>query len=134
MGIELEALRNNFDVITDLEDLRPKDLVVSRFTQSPFTELLFEEIGNKQSYSFNSLDQVNYIEDARRWYKDLEGLTPRSWFSVEEALDEREGPFFVKGITNSRKDNWNEFSYAKDSKKPVFLVKFPFDETFSKSS
>lgn len=113
---EIRSLKNNFVVLHSLDEIQKGDLVISRFSQKPFTEMLFEEIETLGSWSFNTLSQVEYIEDARQWYKDLKDLTPRSWFNLAEAKANHNGPFFVKGITNSVKDNWNQFSYADNVK------------------
>lgn len=104
LDAEMEALRANFLVTDDLDQIQAGDLVLCRFSLMPFAEALEEEIKARGAQLVHSVNAHDFIADMREWYPLLGDLTPRTWFddNVED-----NGPFFVKGITNSIKSNWS---------------------------
>lgn len=68
----------------------------------------------------NSYSQHRWIADLKEWYQDLEGLTPKTWFELS-TLPENEGPFVLKGETNSRKFNWNTHMFAATKKDAIHV-------------
>jgi hypothetical protein len=49
----------------------------------------------------------------QQWYSYFEDLTPKTWFSLFDASKEN-GPFVLKGQTNSKKFEWDTHMYAAD--------------------
>ena len=101
---ELAALRDRFVVTDSLDELRPGDRVLCRFSMLPFSELLQEEVESRGARLVHDNAAHAYLADMRRWYEDLRGLTPETWFAPEDVVGD--GPFFVKGVTNSNKADW----------------------------
>lgn len=84
--------------------------VIGRYSVLPYYAELEEDLKNQGSVLANTLAQHRYIADFA-WYKDLEALTPRTWFDLV-SLPKDGGPWVVKGLTNSRKFEWNTMMYA----------------------
>jgi hypothetical protein len=108
---ELGALQERFTVIDDLEQIEAGDRVLCRFSTLPFPELLEQELEARGAVLIHGHAAHAYLADMRRWYPDLKGITPETWFAIEDVSGE--GPFFVKGMTNSNKSDWRA-CYAAD--------------------
>jgi len=87
--------------------------VIPRFRALPFGRELEAEVALAGSELLNSYEEHRFAGDMGRWYPVFEGLTPRSWRGVENLPVGEEGPFFVKGETNSRRQLWATHSYAE---------------------
>lgn len=87
--------------------------VVGRYSVLPFYSELENDLKLNDCSLVNDLDQHRYIADFE-WYFDLADLTPRTWFDATINESAYNGPFIVKGKTNSRKFQWDTLMYAKD--------------------
>jgi ATP-grasp domain-containing protein len=122
---ELEAAQKYFtcvDLISDLpvfgtemEYNRP--LVIPRYSLYPFYQDQEREIRNMGHDLINNYEQHRYIADLQNYVYDLKDLTPKTWTRLEDLPDQ--GPFILKGETNSRKNNWNRDMYAIDKKTAI---------------
>lgn len=91
----------------------PKDrLVIPRYSALPYYKELEEDVKNLGSRLINTHKQHCYVANIRNWYYDLAELTPRTWFYLDQIPEE--GPFVLKGATNSKKFAWNTHMFAKD--------------------
>ncbi len=90
------------------------DLVVGRYACLPFYKELAHDVYIVGAELINSYQQHVYIADMINWYEDLKDMTPKTWWSAQEIPLGEDGPFFIKGRTNSRKFNWNTHCFAKD--------------------
>lgn len=101
--------------------LRPKiqknDLVIGRFSALPFYKEQENEYKYVEACMINSYQDHIYIADLREWYNDLFHVTPKTWFKLHEIPEE--GPFVLKGITNSKKFQWNTHMFAKNKKEAI---------------
>lgn len=88
------------------------DLVIPRFSSLPYYEELEKDINYFNINLINTYKQHQYIANLRNWYYDLADFTPRTWFYLDQIPDD--GPFVLKGCTNSKKFNWNTLMFAKN--------------------
>ena len=110
---ELECIQESYFLSTRLLGNIPNNyLVIPRYSLLPFHKELFEEVSLKNSILINTPAMHEYVADLESWYEDLQELTPKSWFRLEDVPNE--GPFIVKGKTNSRKDRWKNLMYAEN--------------------
>jgi hypothetical protein len=105
-------MQKHFKCIDSRVKIKPDDLVIARYSCLPYYEEQAHDIDLLGAKLINSYREHRYVADLSDWYLDLEGLTPKTWFSLEEIDDD--GPFVLKGETNSRKGRWRTHMYAKD--------------------
>ena len=108
---EINAAKKYFTVINNLDEVSSGENIIGRFSLRPFYQDIEKEIKNKNSDVLLPYEDFLYIEDIRRWYQDLKDFTPRTW-SLGDDIDS-DGPFFIKGITNSLKHEWDK-SFVKN--------------------
>jgi hypothetical protein len=109
---ELRAISNYFPCIESRMEIKPNDLIIGRYSVLPFYEEQERDIIKVGATLINSYKQHRYIADLMNWYDDLKEFTPKSWRSLEDT--DYEGPFVLKGCTNSRKFQWDTHMFAKD--------------------
>jgi hypothetical protein len=109
---ELASAAKYLDVSEDLDAIEPGDLVLGRFSLLPFYGDIEAELERRGAKLLLSHDDYDYISDMRRWYADLADLTPETCFDIEEL--NFDGPYFVKGITNSLKHRGWKNVYAEN--------------------
>lgn len=115
---ELECIQESYFLSTRLLGNIPNNyLVIPRYSLLPFHKELFEEVSLKNSILINTPAMHEYVADLESWYEDLQELTPKSWFRLEDVPNE--GPFIVKGKTNSRKDRWKNLMYASNKEEAI---------------
>lgn len=85
--------------------------VFTRYRSIPFGSELEKEISAHGSVLVNSYAQHRNIANLFSWIDLLDGLTAPAW-DITMLPYLHEGEFFVKGETNSLKNNWFEKSYA----------------------
>lgn len=95
----------------------PGSLVIGRYSVIPYYKELEEDLIANGSCMVNSYQQHAWIADLKEWYQDLRGLTPKTWFSLAEIPEE--GPFVLKGATNSRKFEWNTHMFARNKREAI---------------
>ena len=111
---EVEAAKRHFRVITQRTHVRPGELVIPRYSALPWNQELCLDLVELGGIPINTYRQHCYVADVRNWYYDLGDLTPRTWFALDQIPDE--GPFVVKGATNSKKLLWDTHCYAADKR------------------
>jgi hypothetical protein len=110
---EIAAASKYFDLTNSRMDIRSGDLVIGRYSVLPFYREQERDIQLAGAHLINSYQQHQYVADLRQWYPDLEGLTPKTWFDSQSMMeDPYQGPYVVKGMTNSRKDLWHTHMFA----------------------
>lgn len=111
---EIEIARKYFRVehlLTKCKDC----LVIPRFSCLPYYKEFEENLRELGSAPINSWPQHNWIASFS-WYETMVGLTPESWTEHEFPSVEYEGPFVVKGCTNSKKHRWSTHMFAATKK------------------
>lgn len=93
-------------------DIKENDLVIGRYSVLPFYKEVERDINRLNAKLINTYEQHLYLADLENWYKDLQHLTPKTWFASHE-VPKNEAPFIVKGATNSKKWLWDTHMYAE---------------------
>lgn len=88
------------------------DLVIGRYSVLPFYKELEDDLSHCCATLINTHKQHQFVADIANWEPVLRGLTPKTWHSVAEIPDE--GPFVLKGATNSRKFHWDTEMFARN--------------------
>ncbi len=110
---EREAIAAHFgEPLTSRLAVREGDLVIGRYSVLPFHRELEADVRLAGGRLINSATQHEFVAEMCNWYPVLEGLTPKTWFRLED-VDEP-GPFVLKGSTNSRKHSWSTHMFAPD--------------------
>lgn len=114
---ELPFASKHFVCVNSILDLQENDFVVSRFSLWPFFADQFRDLKRIGVIPINSLSQYHYVADLKNYVSDLKDITPETWGRLQDLPDE--GPFIVKGATNSRKFEWDTMMFAKDKAKAI---------------
>jgi hypothetical protein len=114
---EMKIAGEYFPVYRLRSQIPYNSLVIGRYSVLPYYRELEEDLETKGCSLINSYYEHRWIADLREWYTDLEGLTPKTWFSLESIP--QEGPFVLKGSTNSRKFEWNTHMFARNKREAV---------------
>lgn len=88
--------------------------VIGRYSVLPFYEELEEDLNMNGSRLINDHRQHNFVADVHEYSSLLYCLTPDTWTRVEDIPRFENGPFIVKGATNSRKNSWDTKMFARD--------------------
>ena len=107
--------------------IEPNSVVIGRYSVLPFYKELEKELNLKNSMLINSYVQHRYIADITNYYEDLKEFTPKTyteWGNIPE------GQYIVKGVTNSRKHNWNTHMFASNKKEVINVVKNLYNDSF----
>lgn len=114
---ELQIASTHLPVYRLRSQIPPNSLVVGRYSVLPYYRELEEDLIANGSCLVNSYRQHAWIADLREWSQDLHGLTPKTWFDLSQIPEE--GPFVLKGATNSRKFEWNTHMFARNKKEAI---------------
>lgn len=93
-------------------------VVIGRYSVLPHYTELQGDLGVNNSELVNTPSRHRWIADFE-YYEDLKEFTPKTYKLDQFRYCESDGPFVVKGATNSRKWRWNEHMFAKDRKEAM---------------
>lgn len=105
---ELIAAKKYFPVVQQRALIPKGSLVIPRYSALPYYKELEQDVSIIGSKMVNSYEQHKYVANME-YIKDIEDLTPKtysSWAGLPE------GPYVIKGKTNSRKHEWNKRMFA----------------------
>lgn len=88
-------------------------LVIGRYSVLPHYNELVADLEYNGSRLINSYDQHQWVANFD-YYQDLKQYTFESWTDREFPYSTYEGPFVVKGMTNSKKQDWDTMMFAMD--------------------
>lgn len=114
---EKDDAESFFKIETQRSAVQPGSLVIGRYSVLPFYKELYNDLIFNGSKLINSPAQHEYIADLQNWILDLEGFTPKTWDKLENLPEE--GPFILKGQTNSKKYQWNTHMFASNKKEAI---------------
>jgi hypothetical protein len=103
-----------FPCVSNRMNLKRDDLVIGRYSVLPFykeQEIELESIG---VHLINSFRQHLYVADISCWIPDLKDITPKTWRRLEDIPEQ--GPFVLKGETNSKKFQWDTHMFARNKR------------------
>lgn len=109
---ELEAAKAHFTCVDSRMRIREGDLVIGRYSVLPFYRELEDDLTHIGARLINSFEQHLYVADLQNWVADLWDLTPPTWSNLADIPDE--GPFVLKGATNSKKSQWKTHMFAQN--------------------
>jgi len=128
---ELEIAREVFgeDMVFEYRSQIPADsLVIGRYSVLPFYVELQKELKLTGSSLINSWSAHQYIANMY-WLNALEGLTPETWLQGAWMYLPDDASFVVKGLTNSRKFQWNTHMFAETKDDVKNVVRRLMDDT-----
>lgn len=110
---ELQECKKHFRT-TFSRTLCLEEVVIGRYSVLPYYTELENDLRLQGSKLINDYSQHRYIANFD-YYEDIAHLTFPTWFDTMASVPMSEnGPFVVKGRTNSRKQEWGTRMYAKD--------------------
>jgi ATP-grasp domain, R2K clade family 3 len=113
---EADLVKKYFTCV-DSRMLLKDNLVIARFSALPFYQEQERDLKYSGCQMINTYEQHRYIADLGNWYMDLAEFTPRTWNELHTIPEQ--GPFVLKGETNSKKFLWNTHCFAKDKKAAI---------------
>ena len=125
---EAQAAARHIPVLERLDDVRSGDLVIGRFSLVPFYEGVEGEIASKGGRLLVPYADARYIAQMG-WLADLREMTPATWFASNLSAipaDLAHG-YFVKGVTNSRKHEWQRSFAATSAELPALIADLASD-------
>lgn len=114
---ELEAAQKHFPCVSLLTDIEENSIVINRYSLYPFPLDQEREVLNIGAKPLNTYQQHRYIADLGNYVADLGNLTPKTWDRLVDLPEE--GPFVLKGETNSRKANWQKDMFASNKREAI---------------
>lgn len=118
---ELRIAKEYLPCIELRSQVPPGSLVIGRYSTLPFYKELEDDLKNNGSRLINSYMEHHWISSFE-YYGVLQEYTPRSWPESEFYRCESNGPFVLKGATNSRKHQWSTHMFAKDRKHALSIA------------
>lgn len=107
---------------TNIVHIPENSTVITRYRSLPFGQELENEIQSLGSTTINSYKQHRNIANLFNWVNILEGFTAPA-YSVDDIPYLDEGEWFVKGETNSKKNQWFDYCYAPNKKELMRVVR-----------
>lgn len=96
--------------------------VITRYRSLPFGQELENEIQSLGSTTINSYKQHRNIANLFNWVNILKDYTAPA-YTVDDIPYLDEGEWFVKGETNSKKNQWFDCCYAPNKKELMRVVR-----------
>jgi hypothetical protein len=112
---EFKVAKYYFDVV-ELRSLCENNLVIPRYSALPYYKELEQDLLNRNCKLINTLRQHNWIAQFE-YYEALREYTPETWWRLTDT--DYDGPMVVKGVTNSRKYQWNTHMYAANRREAM---------------
>lgn len=121
-AVEFKAAQRNFHVIEHRAEVPPQSLVIGRYSVLPFYKELQQDLKliNKGKL-INSHRQHRWIADFD-YYEVLKEITPETW-TDSDFYQAPDGPFILKGRTNSRKFQWRTHMFAQNKREAVDVAR-----------
>ena len=120
---ELEICKKYFKVISNpgelFNSMKEHYTLLCRYSALPFYKEVSDTINEAGYKMLNSYEQHLFIANFR-YYDIIKKYTPETYFEYVDIPDK--GPFIVKGVTNSRKFNWNTLMYAETKKDAIDIA------------
>jgi len=111
---EFNVAEKYFHVIEN-RTLCMNNMVICRYSALPFYAELEQDLKYRNCSMVNTFKQHRWIADFE-YYEAVKEYTPESWNEYEFETCQYDGPFVIKGKTNSRKWDWKRSMFAPDKK------------------
>jgi hypothetical protein len=114
---ELSIASKYFDV-TKYRTACKDELVIPRYSALPYYDELEHDLKSLNCTLLNTHKMHKWIADFE-YYNILKKYTPESWTENNFHECQYQGPFVVKGKTNSKKFEWNSSMFANTKKDAI---------------
>jgi len=111
-GDELEIARQYLNVKEYRHECGP-GIVIGRYSVLPYYKELVADLTSKNAKLINSYSEHRWVANFD-YYNVLKQFTFETWTDSDFHLCTHDGPFVVKGRTNSRKHQWKTHMFAAD--------------------
>ncbi len=112
--LEMKIAMKYFPVYKNRSWIPDYSRVICRYSCLPYIKELEEDLAHYGSKMINSYSQFQYIANFD-YYPDVADYTFETWFDdFGHVPYDEEGPFVLKGRTNSMKRKWKDMMYAKN--------------------
>lgn len=96
----------------------PNSRVIGRYSVLPFYGELEDDLFSINAKLVNSYANHRWVANFD-YYEQLKDFTFETWDQNEFPYSDYQGPFIVKGRTNSKKHKWSTHMFAKDRRDAV---------------
>lgn len=107
-------------VFENRSEIPAESLILPRYSCLPYYKELQTDVIKGHSLLIQTYESHKYIADFE-WYDDLKPYTFRT-YTDRDFFSALEGPYVVKGKTNSRKFQWNKLMYAPNKEAAVNIA------------
>ena len=115
---ELNVCKQYFNVVTSRSKIPAGNVIIGRYSVLPYYNEFQEDCYNQMSVPINTFKEHKYIADFD-YYKDIEDLTFPTYF---DSYNLPEGKYVVKGVTNSRKQQWDTHMFATNKRRAIEIM------------
>lgn len=122
---EYDICNKYFNTYTERTSIPNNSIVIGRYSVLPYYSELERDLKNKNCKLINSFAEHEFISKFS-WYNECEELqkyTPKTWLEYELPYIKDNGPFVIKGCTNSMKHNWNTHMFAKNRNSIIDVIR-----------
>jgi hypothetical protein len=117
---EMNIAAKYMDLVTSRMICKER-LVIGRYSCLPRYKELETDLAYNGSKLINTLAQHRWIANFE-YYEHLKNYTFETWTQETLWRTSYEGPFVVKGATNSKKYQWNTHMFAKTKKEAISIA------------
>jgi hypothetical protein len=97
--------------------IKTDDLVIGRYSMLPYYADQVKDMEYVGAKCINTYNNHLYVADLGNYVADLGELTPHTWNSITDIPEQ--GPFVLKGETNSRKNSWKYDMFAENKTQAI---------------
>ena len=127
---EREAVRQNFPILHQRASVRPRSVVVPRYSALPGYAELFNDLRILGSTAVSTPDQFAVSAHLTQWFPLIEDLCLPAWWDVGSAtVPDSEHGYVVKGETNSLKRLWSTHMFARSRDELSGVMSRVMDDT-----
>lgn len=126
---EVVAMKKYFRTTPNRATIKPNDLVIGRLSVLPYYRETHDDIAIMGGKLINGTHHHGYLANLAYWYRDLEEITPKTWFWWAD-IPHDDIPLVLKGETNSRKSMWKTHMFAKDKNEASTVMSRLLDDHF----
>ena len=117
---ELDCARQYFNTVEQRSSVPPNSLVIGRYSCLPYYKELETDLAANGSQLINTWRQHQWIASFE-YYEVVKNFTFETWFNAVD-LPYDGTQFVVKGVTNSRKHDWNNMMFASDKHRAIEIM------------
>lgn len=125
---EIKIASKYFDIATCRTECKD-ELVIPRYSALPYNDELERDMQNLGCNLINTHRMYKWVADFK-YYNILKKYTPETWWMQDFDKCKYNGPFIVKGVTNSKKFQWNTHMYAPTKRDVMDIAIKLWDDSY----